>query len=323
MKSGQSVIMQQPYKSKSDSFLKRFAGQWDLQIMAIPPMLLVILFAYIPMWGILFAFKDYSIFKGFLASPWAGFKHFQMLFNAPEFPVVMRNTLAISFLKFLCGFPAPIILALMLNEVRSQLFKRSVQTITYLPHFVSWVVVSGLVFNLFASGHGLVNDILVSLNIIKDPVDWLLTPKYFWGILVSTGIWKDAGFGAIIYLAAIAGVDLNMYEAAEIDGANRFQKIIHITLPAISNVVVVLMILQVGNILNAGFEDIFLLTNNTRNFMLLDVANTIDIYVYREGIQNMRYSYGTAAGLFKGVLNVALLMSANYMARRFGRASLY
>jgi putative aldouronate transport system permease protein len=290
--------------------------------MVIIPLLVLILFQYVPMWGILFAFQDYSLFDGFAGSEWVGLKHFRMLFNAPEFPVVMRNTLGISVLKFLFGFPAPIILALMLNEVRRSGYKRTIQTITYLPHFISWVVVSGFLFNLLETD-GLFNDVLAAVGIVEQPVSFLLQPQFFWAILVVSNIWKGVGYGAIIYLAAISNVDPNLYEAAEIDGAQRFQKIWYVTLPSILGVVFILMVLSIGNILNAGFEDIFLLTNNMRNYMLTDVANTIDIYVYREGVLGRRYSYATAAGLFKSILNATLLTLANTIVRRLGREGLW
>lgn len=317
------VPMTKVRTERNTSSFRAFLQQWDLQIMVIPAMLLIIVFSYIPMWGVLMAFQDFNIFKGFSASPWVGFKHLSMFLNAPEFMTIMRNTLAISLLKFIFGFPAPIILAIMLNETRKQAFKRTIQTITYMPYFISWVVVAGFVFTIFGGSDGIINNLLISANLMKEPIEWMLDPRYFWGILVSTGIWKDAGFGAIIYLAAISGIDPSTYEAAVIDGANRIQRIFRITIPSITPVIIILMILQVGNILNAGFEDIMLLTNNGSNYALSDVSSTIDIYVYREGVINMRYSYATAAGLFKGVLSAVMLTLANAMSRRMGQSSLW
>ncbi len=309
-------------KKKRNSFHRRFLRQWDLQLMLLPALIALLIFSYGPMWGISLSFLDYSIYKGLGDAPWVGFKHFQMLFHAIEFPKVMYNTIALSLLKFAVGFPVPILLAVMLNEVRSNRFKRSVQTITYMPNFISWVVAAGFVFTLL-SRDGLVNAILVGLHILEQPVDYMLQPQYFWTILILTGIWKGAGFGAIIYLAAISNIDPTLYEAADIDGAGRFRKIFAITLPSIQGVVIILLILSIGNILNAGFDDIFLLTNNMRNYSLTDVANTIDIYVFREGIMNRRYSYGTAAGLFKGIANAILLTTANFAAGRMGRSTLW
>lgn len=308
---------------KNIPFLKRLRKQWDLQIMAIPAMILLIVFCYIPMWGVLMSFQQYNIFKGFTGSPWVGLLHFKMLFNAPEFPIIMRNTLVISILKLIFGFPAPIILALMFNEVKSKKFKKTVQTITYMPYFISWVVVAGFVFNIYGTSDGIINSMLKSGSLIQSPIEFLTSPQYFWGILVSTGIWKDIGFGAIIYLAAIAGIDPSLYEAASVDGATKLQKIFNITLPSIAPTIVILLILSVGNILNSGFEDILLLTNNGNNSILTDVATNLDIYVYKQGLTNMRYSYATAAGLFKSVTNIIMLGIANYTAKKINGTSLW
>ncbi|BFH62534.1 ABC transporter permease [Paenibacillus azoreducens] len=291
--------------------------------MVIPAIIMIIIFSYIPMWGILTAFQDYSPAKGFFGSGWVGFKHFKMFFNAPEFWQIMRNTIVISLLKLFIAFPAPIILALMLNEVKNAFFKRFVQTVSYLPHFISWVIVSGFVISLLSVDSGSVNILLQKLGIIDEPVHWLSIPDYFWGILISSGIWKEIGFGAIVYLAAITGVDPHMYEAASIDGAGRMRKLISITIPSIAPVIIIFLILQVGQILNAGFEEILLLTNQGQNVVLRPVAETIDTYVYRVGIENYRFSYATAAGLFKGVISVGMLVIANWIARKLGNSSLW
>ncbi|MEC0091766.1 ABC transporter permease [Paenibacillus macquariensis] len=284
---------------------------------------MIFIFSYIPMWGVLTAFQDYSPAKGFLGSEWVGFKHFRMFFNAPEFWQIMRNTIVISLLKLFIAFPAPIVLALMLNEVKNAAFKRLVQTISYLPHFISWVIVSGFVISLLSVDNGSVNILMQKVNLIDEPVHWLSIPEYFWSILISTGIWKDIGFGAIVYLAAIAGVDPSMYEAASIDGAGRFRQLVSITIPSIAPVIIIFLILQVGQILNAGFEEILLLTNQGQNVVLRPVAETIDTYVYRVGIENYRFSYATAAGLFKSVISVGLLVIANKIARKLGNSSLW
>ncbi|CAM4516189.1 putative aldouronate transport system permease protein [Paenibacillus endophyticus] len=302
---------------KQPGLAKRFIKQWDIQLMVIPALLFIFVFSYIPMYGVLMAFQDYSIFKGFLNSPWVGFKHFEMFFNAPEFWTVMRNTLIISLLKLGIGFPAPILLALMLNEVHNRTFKRIVQTISYLPHFLSWVIVSGFVVSMLSTDNGSLNILLESLHLIKEPINFLSLPEYFWAILVTTGVWKEIGFASIVYLAAIAGINPHLYEAASIDGASRVRQIFSITIPSILPVVVVFSILAIGNLLNAGFEDILLLAGNP---VLRDVSDVIDTYVYRVGIQNSRFSYATAAGLFKAVISVGLLAGANYMARRSGNS---
>ncbi|MCZ8518429.1 MULTISPECIES: ABC transporter permease [Paenibacillus] len=302
---------------------RRFAQQWDYQSMILPSIVFLIIFSYIPMWGVLLAFKEYDLFAGFSASPWVGMLHFRMFFESPEFWLIMRNTVCISLLKLAVGFPAPIILALMLNEVGNMAFKRVVQTITYIPHFISWVVVSGLVFSMLAVDNGPVNDLLVRFSLIDQPVNWMSVPEYFWGILVSVGVWKEIGFGSIVYLAAIAGIDPALYEAASLDGAGRFRQMFLITLPSLSPVIMIFLILGVGNILNAGFEDILLLTQNLNNGILMPFAEVLDTYVYQMGILNQRYSYATAAGLFKSVISVLLLLIANFTARRLGKASLW
>ncbi|TLS50775.1 sugar ABC transporter permease [Paenibacillus antri] len=297
--------------------LRRFAKQLDIQMMVLPGILLVLVFSYIPMYGVLMAFQDYSIFNGFLASPWVGLKHFRMFFESPEFYEVMRNTIVISLLKFFVGFPAPILLALMLNEVRNMAFKRIVQTVSYLPHFLSWVIVAGLVMSLLSVDNGSVNILMQKLNFIEEPINFLSIPNYFWTILVTTGLWKEIGFASIVYLAAIAGVDPSLYEAADMDGASKFKQIFLITLPSITPVVIIFMILAIGNLLSAGFDDILLLGVNP---VLRDVADVIDTYVYRVGIQSSRFSYATAVGLFKAVISVGLLTMANYVARRSGHS---
>lgn len=299
----------------SKSVWRRLARQWDVQLMVVPALLFIFVFMYIPMYGILMAFQDYDLFKGFFGSPWAGFKHFRMFFEAPEFWSVMRNTVVISALKLLVGFPAPIVLALMLNEIRQMAFKRIVQTISYLPHFLSWVIVSGLVISLLSVDSGSLNIVLQKLRLIAEPINFLSVPDYFWAILITTGVWKEVGFAAIVYLAAIAGVDPHLYEAAAIDGASRLQQMVLVTLPSISPVIIIFLILAVGNVLNAGFEDILLLA---RNPALRDVSDVIDTYVYRVGILGSRYSYATAVGLFKAVISVGLLTIANGIARKFG-----
>ncbi|MBO2943536.1 sugar ABC transporter permease [Paenibacillus sp. F411] len=304
-------------KPKKSSLITRFARQWDIQLMVLPALILVFIFSYIPMYGVLMAFQDYNIFGGMSESPWVGLKHFEMFFESPEFYTVMRNTIVISLLKFLIGFPAPIILALMLNEIRSMAFKRVVQTVSYLPHFLSWVIVAGFVMSMLSTDNGSVNIFLQKLSFIEEPISFLSVPEYFWTILVTTGIWKEIGFGSIVYLAAIAGVDPHMYEAADMDGASKFRQIFTITLPSIMPVVIIFMILSIGNLLTAGFEDILLLGVNP---VLREVSDVIDTYVYRIGIQNTRFSYATAVGLFKAVISVGLLTIANYIARRSGNS---
>lgn len=284
--------------------------------MVVPALMFIFVFSYIPMSGILIAFKDYDIFQGFASSPWVGLDNFKEFLHADEFRTVIRNTLGISFLKLLIGFPAPIVLALMLNEVRIPIFKRVVQTISYLPHFLSWVIVSGFVLTMLSADYGSLNIALEKLNLIDEPVNWLTIPNYFWAILIATGLWKGIGFGSIVYLAAIAGVNPELYEAASIDGAGRFRKIFSITIPCIMPVVSIFLILAIGDLLSAGFEDILLLQSD----IVRDVSDVLDTYVYRVGIKNSLFSYAAAVGLFKAVVSVILLTVANALARKSGNS---
>lgn len=315
---GKSPVQPQP-KTQSKSLFLRFLKQWDVQLMVIPGIILVFIFSYLPMYGVLTGFMDYNLFTGsnIWENPWVGFKHFEAFFNAPEFERLIRNTIIISLLKFFIGFPAPIILALMLNEVRHMFFKRIIQTITYLPHFLSWVIVAGLTMALLSTENGTVNMILEKVGAIDKPINFLSLKEYFWSILISVNVWKEIGFASIVYLAAIASIDPHLYEAADIDGASKFKQIYLITLPSIMPVVTIFMILAIGNLLNAGFEDILLLAQNP---VLRPVSDVIDTYVYRVGLGTHRYSYAVAIGLFKAIISIGLLTIANYLARRSGNS---
>lgn len=299
--------------AEKPSIWKKFTSQLDLQSMVWPGIIFVFIFSYIPMYGVVMAFQQYDIFGGIMKSPWVGFMQFRMFFEAPEFWNVMRNTIVISLLKLIISFPAPILLALMLNEIGNMGFKRVIQTVSYLPYFLSWVIVSGFVFSLLSVDNGTVNYVLERFNLVGEPVNFLASPKYFWSILVSVNVWKEVGFGSIVYLAAIAGIDPTLYEAASIDGASRFKQIHLITLPSITPIIIIFMILAIGNLLSAGFEDILLLATNP---ILRPYSDVIDTYVYRVGILNARFSYATAVGLFKAVISVILLVIANKIARR-------
>lgn len=297
--------------------------QFELQAMVVPFIILILIFSYIPMYGIIMAFQEYQLGDIIGGSKWVGVKYFKEFFLDNNFWHIMKNTFGISSLKLLFGFPAPIILAILFNEVKSGPFRKSVQTISYMPHFISWVVVSGLFFELLSSDGGIVNNILVNLNIIKDPIMFFGDPNYFWGITVISAIWKEVGFNSIIFIAAIAAIDTELYEAADIDGAGRFSKIWHITLAGIKSTIVIILILDISNIVNAGFEQIMPLTNNLKNQMIIESSEIIDTYVYKMGIQLWRYSYSTAVGIFKAVLSVALLTFANYFSRKVGEDSLW
>lgn len=304
-------------------WLVRFAAQWEIQSMIWPGIAFLLLFSYVPMAGVLMAFKEYDIFQGMINSPWVGMRQFKLLADTPDLAMIVRNTLVIALLKLAFIFPAPIVLALMLNEVKRMAFKRVVQTLTYLPHFISWVIVSGLVFSILSMESGSLNIFLQKLGIVDKPVNWLSMPDYFYAILISSGVWKEVGFGSIVYLAAIIGVNPHLYEAASIDGAGRLKQIFTVTLPTIAPVITIFLILHIGNLLNAGFEDILALTNGGKNTVLRSVSEVIDTYVYNAGVNQQRYSFATAAGLFKSLVNIALLWGANALTRRIGGSSLW
>ncbi|MBW7456717.1 ABC transporter permease subunit [Paenibacillus sepulcri] len=304
------------------------AGKWgrlgrrlyrdrSLYLLALPGILFLILFKYVPMWGIVIAFQDYSPFAGILHSPWVGLKHFERFFANPDFWMLFRNTIAINLLSLFLFFPLPILIALMLNELRSVLFKRLVQTVIYLPHFLSWVIIAGLTFFLFAKGEGLVNDILEALG--RPRLGVLTNPNAFWLMVTLQSIWKEAGWGTILFLAGIAGINPSLYEAVKMDGAGRLRQMWHITLPGLRSVIVVLFILKLGDMMDVGFEQIFLMYNGA----VSNVAEVFDTYVYRLGIKQSQFSYSTAAGLFKSLVGLALVLIGNKVARKFGEEGVF
>ena len=289
-------------------------------LLALPGILYFIIFHYIPMFGIVIAFKDISPFGGvvgIIEAPWVGFKHFNRFFNSIFFWDVIENTVVISGLKIIFGFPAPIIFALMLNEVTRIKFKRFVQTVSYLPHFISWVVTTGLVTALLATSGGLVTEILN--NMTGERWTFLTNPDQFRGILTLSHVWKTVGWSSILYLAAMAAIDPALYEAAAIDGANRFQMARYITIPSIAFVITILFIFEIGNLLDAGFEQILLLYSPA----VYSVSDIIDTYVYREGLLGLKYSFAAAVGLFKGVMAFLFLIAANTLANRLGQPGLW
>ncbi len=268
------------------------------------------------MYGVIIAFKNFKPLKGILGSDWVGFKYFIMFFDSVYFWRLLKNTLLISIYSFVWSFPVPIFFALMLNEVREGLFKKAVQTISYLPHFISIVVICGMIVN-FTGQHGIVNTALGWIGI--GPIPFLSEPSWFRDIYISSGIWQGFGWGSIIYLAAIAGIDPQLYEAANIDGANRWQKMWYITLPCLVPTIVILLILNAGNLMDVGFEKINLLYNPTT----YETADVISTYVYRQGIQRADYSYSTAIGLFNNVINLILLVIVNRISRKVSETSLW
>lgn len=295
----------------------RMKRQKELIFISIPYVLYIILFAYIPLWGWSMAFQDYKLNKVFSEQAWVGFKHFELLFLDDRFLRVLRNTLAMSTINLILGFTTAIMLALLLNEIKTQLFKRSVQTISYLPHFLSWVIAAGIVSTVLGTS-GIFNILLLKLQIIDEPILWLSMGKYFWGIVGASTVWKELGWNTIIYLGAMTAINPLLYEAAEVDGAGRFRKMWHITLPGIRPTIIILLILSVGRILEAGFEVQYLLGRG----MTMDWAETIDLFVLNYGIKLGNYSLATAAGIFKSVISITLILTANNIAKRLGQERL-
>jgi putative aldouronate transport system permease protein len=303
---------------REKSFFYRLSRQQQLLFMSLPIILYIILFTYVPLWGWTMAFQRYRPQRGFFAQQWVGLEWFKFLFADKVFLKTIRNTVAMSVINTSLGFITAIGFALLLNEVRKILFKRVIQTISYLPHFLSWVIVTGLVSSMLTTDGGAVNNVFMALGFIKEPILWLANPNYFWGVIGVTYVWKEVGWNTIIYLAAIAGIDPNLYEAADIDGCNRYQKMWRITLPCIKPTIIILLIMSVGHILDAGFELQYLL----RNGLVMDVSDTIDIYVLIYGLSHSNYSLATAAGMFKNFVNIALIFIANEIAKRAGEERL-
>ncbi|MGP4079106.1 ABC transporter permease [Pseudalkalibacillus sp. R45] len=290
---------------------------WQIYSMILPGLLYFLVFKYIPLGGIVIAFQDYSVYGGIFESPWVGLKHFQNLFEYPEFYTILKNTLLISLYQLIFGFPAPIILALLLNEVRKMVFKRTVQTVLYLPHFLSWVIVGGLVISFLSPSTGIVNEIVRWFG--GEPIFFIQEPEYFRSIIVSSGIWKEVGWGTIIYLAAMAGINPELYEAAEVDGAGKFRQAISITIPCILPTIMVLLLLRIGNILDLGFEQIYMLLNP----LVRETGEVFDTYIYRAGLLGGQYSYTTAIGLFKSIVGFILLVGANKLSKKMTGNSIY
>lgn len=296
--------------------LKQIINCRYLYLMLLPALVWLILFKYLPMYGIVIAFKDYNIFKGIQDSPWVGFAHFRDFFGYHRFGDLLKNTVVISALKILFAFPFPILLALMLNEVGNKLVKRSVQTIIYFPHFLSWVIVGGLVITLL-SPDGLINAVLKLFG--ASPEVWVAKSSHFRSILVISEMWKESGWNTVIYMAALSGINEEIYEAAVIDGATRFQKMRYITLPSLLPTIAVLMILRMGSIMEAGFEQVLILQNTN----VLDVGDIIDTYVYRVGLEQRQYSYSTAVGLFKSCINMFFVLGTNAIVKKAGQDGLF
>jgi putative aldouronate transport system permease protein len=304
-------------RSNDGSLRRRLKRDKWLYAMLLPGVLYFVIFKYVPLWGLLISFKDYQPFLGFMGSKWVGFKHFERLFLDPSFWMLLRNTLVLAFYNIIFFFPAPIILSLMLNEVRSEGFKRAMQTMIYVPHFVSWVVVVGIVYTFFTTDGGLVNEAIAALG--GEKISFLISADWLRPMITLEVIWKETGWGTIIFLAALSGVDPQQYEAARMDGAGRMRQLWHVTLPAIRSTIVILFILRLGTFLDTGFEQIFLMLNS----MNREVGEVFDTYVYTAGITQGQFSFSTAVGLFKSVVACILVIGANRLAKKIGEEGVY
>jgi putative aldouronate transport system permease protein len=288
-----------------------------LYLLFLPVLVWYIMFCYVPMYGIVIAFKDYNIFRGIAASPWAGFKYFQQFFNSVFFWRLIRNTFLISFYGLIFGFPAPILLALLFNELKNGLFKKSVQTISYLPHFISTVIIVSMFVQFLAPRAGLINNLIEMFG--GQRVYFLGDSKYFRPLYTIMGIWRGVGWGTIIYLAALTGINVELYEAAIIDGCNRFRQTLHVTLPGIASTITIMLIFRVGELLSVGSESIILMYNPA----IYETADVISTYVYRRGLIDAEYSFGAAVGLFNAAIGLVLIGITNALARRYSDTSLW
>ena len=305
---------------RKKSFLYRISKQKELTLLSLPFFIYFGIFSYAPLWGLTMAFQNYKPQRSFSEQEWVGLKHFEKLFTDPDFFRIMRNTLSMSIINLVLGFVFAIAFALFLNELRGKVFKRFTQTVSYMPHFLSMIIVTGLVSNFLAMDGGIINELLVKTGIIKEKIHFLGEPRYFWGIVGLTNVWKSMGWNSIIYLAAITSIDPALYEAAAIDGCGRFGRMWNITLPSIKSTIVILLIMNAGWILNAGFELQYILGSGG---LVLDVSETIDIFVLKRGFGRTNgFAFGTAAGMFKTVVSVVILTLFNKVAGMVGEEKL-
>lgn len=307
-----------PPKKRKSGIWRSIVQQKYLYLMSMPFVIWLFVFNYLPIWGWTMAFQNYKPAKSFSEQKWVGFKNFVELFQDERFYLVLRNTLAMSILSIIFGFIVPILFAVFLNELRGSFFKRTVQTVSYLPHFVSWVVVGGIVTKMLSIDGGIVNEILLSLHIINEPIQFMAQGKWFWGIVTGADIWKETGWNAIIYLAAITGIDKELYEASRVDGAGRFRQIWNITLPGIRSTIAVLLIMSIGHLIGIGFEKQFQL----QNALVKDYSEVLDLYALNYGINISRFSYGTAISMFTSVVSIILLLTANGIMKKTTKESI-
>ncbi len=312
--------------TEKKSFWKRFKKQSAIQAFVWAGILYLVIFNVIPMFGLIIGFKDYRIstgISGMFTSKWVGFKYFMEFVNDYKFDRLVRNTIALSVLKLIFTFPMPILFALMVNELRNLRFKKVLQTASYLPHFISWIIISGISFQ-FLSKNGIINTLLSSLHLISAPINFLTDPKLFWGLAVGLDIWKEMGWWTIIFLASIVGISQELYEAAQIDGASRMQRIRYITMPNIKTTIVIVLIMTIGNLLGGGlsgsnFEQSYLLGNSVN----ADTSEIIQAYVFRVGLQEGRYSYATAVGLVQSIISLLLIFASNFTSKKLAGSGLF
>lgn len=307
-------------KQAKKSLKLRLREQWPLLVFLLPGIIAFALFSYLPYFGLLAAFKSYNPLKGILGSKWVGFENFEYIFSLPSFRQAFTNTAIIGLLKLVFCFPAPIIFALMINEVGNRTLKRTLQTISYLPHFISWVVAGSIWYRLLSPYNGIVNDLLMKLGILQETINFVGEPSMFRGILIISDIWKELGWGAIIYLAAITSINPELYEAAVVDGANRWQQVLYITLPGIKGTIVLMLIMQFSNLINIGYDQIY----NMYNDVVMEVADVLDTLILRTlSVGSMRdISLGTAMGLFKNMIGILLFLLANGVSKKLTNESL-
>jgi putative aldouronate transport system permease protein len=299
--------------SRKSNFIKYFHRYKYLYLLSLPGIILLIIFKYLPMFGLIVAFQDYSPYRGFLNSDWVGFANFQRFFSSPYFFKLLRNTLAISLMNLFFFFPAPIIIALMLNEVTNYKFKKIIQTTVYLPHFLSWVIIFALTFLMFSQQQGIVNKILPAIGLQK--IDVLTNPKTFWAMLTAQTMWKEAGWGTIIFLASLSGIDPQLYEACVMDGGSRWRQLWHITLPGIRPVIITLLILRMGSIIDTSFEQVYLMQNGA----VAEVSDVFDTFVYRFGVQQGQYGFSSSVGMFKSLIGLVFVLGTNKLSKLFGQ----
>lgn len=320
MKAAQQISLNLPpnirKKTTLGSIIKKFMKQKALWLMALPGVIWYFTFCYVPMYGLIIAFKNFSPFRGILKSPWVGFKWFEQFFSSQFFWPLIRNTLLLNIYSIIFSFPVPIILALVLNEIQHSWYKRTGQTISYLPHFISTVVIVGMVTNFLTPG-GIINNFLGLFGV--EPINFLVKPEWFRTIYIASGVWQSAGWGSIIYLAAIGGIDQELYEAATVDGASKIRQLLNVTIPCILPTIIILLILNVGHILSIGYEKILLLYNPST----YETADVINTYVYRRGIISGEFSFGAAVGLFQSVVNFITVVAANKISKTISEVSLW